>query len=188
MSPIEGTEARERALRVFWNKVMINGGPTDPSSEQVSLWKAAWESARSQANEVAEVTIRELTSEKIAAEAVIARVYFLLESESLSDNAPVEICEQYLSTHRYAEEEDWRRAERQAQTLAADNEWLCHELLAAKNRLMIAEGLWRYWCTHDITVNEDEWAGFSNAVQGMLDGKPVDKRWLSSAPRTEGGG
>lgn len=45
-------------------------------------------------------------------------------------------------------------------------------------RLAQADGLWRHWCAVDITVNDDEWAAFSDAVRDHLDGKPVPKRFL----------
>jgi hypothetical protein len=45
-----------------------------------------------------------------------------------------------------------------------------------------ANGLWRYWTTHDITENDDEWAAFSNAVRDHLEGKPVPERFVRSEP------
>lgn len=50
-------------------------------------------------------------------------------------------------------------------------------------RLDQSEGLWRYWTTHDITENEDDWAAFSNAVYDHLAGKPVDPRFIVAAPK-----
>lgn len=50
------------------------------------------------------------------------------------------------------------------------------ELLAGE-----ALALWSYWCTHDITDNDDHWAEFTNAVHGLLAGKPVPKRFLRPA-------
>lgn len=45
-------------------------------------------------------------------------------------------------------------------------------------RLEEADGLWRYWCSVDITEDEDEWAAFSDAVRDHLEGRPVPKRFL----------
>jgi len=53
-------------------------------------------------------------------------------------------------------------------------------------RLDEADGLWRYWTTHDITANEDDWAAFSNAVRAHLEGKPVPERFLVKAPGAKG--
>lgn len=47
-----------------------------------------------------------------------------------------------------------------------------------QRRLDEADGLWRYWTTHDITENEDDWAAFSNAVRHHLEGKPVEARFI----------
>jgi hypothetical protein len=49
-------------------------------------------------------------------------------------------------------------------------------------RLEQADGLWRYWTTHDITADEDDWVAFSDAVRDHLAGKPVPERFLVKAP------
>lgn len=51
-----------------------------------------------------------------------------------------------------------------------------------RHRLDQADGLWRYWTTHDITENEDDWAAFSDAVRDHLRGEAVPKRFLTQAP------
>lgn len=53
---------------------------------------------------------------------------------------------------------------------------------AVEAQLEQANALWRYWTTHDITENDDEWAAFSNAVRDHLDGKPVPERFVRSKP------
>ncbi len=52
------------------------------------------------------------------------------------------------------------------------------EVSVLRKRLAIGEALWRYWCTHDITENDDDWAGFTDAVHAHLEGKPVPERFL----------
>jgi hypothetical protein len=47
-----------------------------------------------------------------------------------------------------------------------------------RKRLDESEGLWRYWTTHDITANDEEWAAFSNAVRDHLEGRPVPARFV----------
>lgn len=44
-----------------------------------------------------------------------------------------------------------------------------------------ALGLWQYWKDHDITESDDDWAEFTHAVYGLLEGRPVPKRWLGRA-------
>jgi hypothetical protein len=53
----------------------------------------------------------------------------------------------------------------------------CDEALALRVQLEQANGLWRHWCSCDITENEDEWAAFSDAVHDHLEGKPVPERF-----------
>lgn len=62
--------------------------------------------------------------------------------------------------------------------VAANPELITPTFEKLQKRLDEADGLWRYWTTHDITENEDDWAAFSNAVRNHLEGKPVDARFV----------
>src|SRR5262245_48183037 len=65
--------------------------------------------------------------------------------------------------------------------VAARPELISPAVAKLEQRLEQADGLWRYWTTHDITENDDDWAAFSNAVRAHLDGKPVEARFMSAA-------
>lgn len=41
-----------------------------------------------------------------------------------------------------------------------------------------ARALWRFWCSVDITENDELWANFTNAVHAMLEGHPVPEKFL----------
>ena len=62
--------------------------------------------------------------------------------------------------------------------LSTERKSLVQFVAKLQKRLDQADGLWRYWCSHDITENEDDWAAFSNAVRAHLEGKPVPERFL----------
>jgi hypothetical protein len=74
------------------------------------------------------------------------------------------------------------QASREIAAVAASLEQCRRERGKALDKLADSQGLWRYWCNHDITENDDDWADFSNAVQDHLDGKRVDERWLTLTP------
>lgn len=62
--------------------------------------------------------------------------------------------------------------------LSTERKTLVTAYAKAMKQLEQANGLWRHWCSTDITEDQDEWAAFSDAVQDHLDGKPVPKRFL----------
>ena len=65
--------------------------------------------------------------------------------------------------------------------LSTEKKSVVRNLAKVQQRLDEADGLWRYWTTHDITENEDDWAAFSDAVRAHLDGKPVAARFVVKA-------
>jgi hypothetical protein len=80
-------------------------------------------------------------------------------------------------------ERKWRAADNAADKRADDAivalEAAGAETARLRERVRVADGLWRYWRDNDITATDDHWADFTNAVLAHLEGKPVPERFVS---------